>query len=73
MKRNDKEFLELMYQFEKDVRTWPVYTTKDFRRCKSEYAFYENGNINDLFHAYMAGYQHAKCLAKCDSLNLNEA
>jgi hypothetical protein len=62
--RKTKEFYDMMDQFERDAK-------KHFRgrfdrvkpgaKCPAEYSFYEDGQINDMFRAYMMGYAYAKC------------
>jgi hypothetical protein len=65
MKRGTKEHYDLMAQFEKDVRTMPIYTggkverySRDEKVPSSE--FYTNGQVNALFLMYMQGYALAK-------------
>jgi hypothetical protein len=72
MKRNDKEFYDLMMQFEKDVKKMPVYVTMDFNRDNSPSSFYGNGEMNKLFIAYMTGYKYAKSKAKLKDLKLED-
>lgn len=61
-----KEFYELMTQFERDLPKMPFYLgAKPVRSAKgSQHSFYENGQINNLFQAYMHGYQNAKAMAR---------
>mgnify|MGYP007131756793 CR=1 FL=1 len=74
MKKNGKEFEELRNQFEADLPTIPVYVGANPEREPRDSSFYySNGKINDLFHAYMAGYQSAKALARLDALPLDES
>jgi hypothetical protein len=74
MKRDSKEFYDLMNQFEKDVKEMPFYTTRNFNKEKSNSpsVFYGNGETNKLFIAYMTGYQYAKCKARLNDLKLEE-
>jgi hypothetical protein len=72
MKRNDEEFCDLMYEFEKSIKALPIYTTGDFSRSKDNRYFYNNGFINNLFIAYMAGYQLAKAMARIGDLKIRE-
>jgi hypothetical protein len=62
--RGTKEFYELQAQFEK-VIVDEIYGHKIERVGKDDNAparyFYNDGFVNTLFHAYMLGYQHAKC------------
>ncbi len=66
MQRGSKEFYEVADQFEKDLLTMPVYVGAKAVRASKDHKitglFYENGKINDLFYAYMNGYQLAKCI-----------
>jgi len=61
--RGTKEFYELMDQFEKNVKEI-TYGHKVERASKNENLpksiFYNDGYINELFHAYMLGYQNGK-------------
>ena len=34
--------------------------------------YYTAGKDNDMFIGFLHGYQHAKCLARMDALNLEE-
>lgn len=80
MKRNSKEFMELMDNFESAVQAMPIYVGAALTRSKPDEngkfytsnAYYDHGKVNELFIAYMYGYQHAKCLARIDSLPLDE-
>jgi len=72
MKRSDKEFNDLMDQFEKDLDTMSVYVGATPVREKGRSAYYTNDTINKLFIGYLNGYQYAKCLARMNSLELNE-
>lgn len=72
MKRGSKEFEELQQQFEIDIKSMTVYVGAKAEREVSTISghYYTNGKINDLFIAYMFGYQHAKSLARIDALSL---
>jgi hypothetical protein len=72
MKRGDKEFYRLMEDFEKGMKQLPIYIGGHSDRSKSERAYYDNGRINELFIAFMAGYQLAKCYARMEDLRLKE-
>lgn len=63
--RGTKEFYELMAQFEKDMSSpdCSIYVY-DFSRSKEGPSFYDNGQTNSLFYAYMLGYQFSKCLSQ---------
>jgi hypothetical protein len=64
-----KEFYDLMAIFENTIG-------KGYRLDKEEKSlwrrgrYYENGQANELFAAFFAGYQFAKSLARQDALNL---
>ena len=67
MKKGDKEFYELINQFEKDM-TQLIYG-HDLDRVSNEDRvpagiFYNDGYVNTLFHSYMLGYEYSKCLAR---------
>ena len=73
MKRNSKEFEELRQDFERVINKMPIYIgAKIERENKNSSHYYCNGNVNNLFIAFMGGYQHAKALARIDALELNE-
>ncbi|RPE05568.1 hypothetical protein EGT74_24615 [Chitinophaga lutea] len=75
MKKNSKEFEELRAQFEHDLvkgENMPYVGAQPEREPRDSHYYYTNGQINDLFIVYMAGYQNAKCLARIGDLNLNE-
>lgn len=75
MKRNGKEFEDLRGQFEKDLHSMPVYVGRNLEREDRDstvQVYYQNGEVNRLFIAYMHGYQHAKCLARVDALELSD-
>jgi len=58
MKVHDKEFEEMRYQFEKDMRE-SVYGhvfTREPRELSCHGVFYTDGFINSLFRAYSLGY-----------------
>ena len=69
IKKGDKEFYELMIQFEKDMPKL-IYGHKIERVGKNEKVptgiFYHDGYVNTLFHTYMHGYEYAKCLARLE-------
>ena len=72
MKKNSKEFEELRSQFEKDLKSMPFYVSgKAEREDRESPSYYTNGEINNLFIAYMFGYQTAKCWARIGALELN--
>lgn len=68
MKLWDKEFYELMNQFEKDLQILPYTPSVERVIIKpGEKApvgeYYNNGETNKLFTMYMAGYLFAKQLS----------
>lgn len=67
MKKGDKEFCELMFQFEKDMKQL-IYGHKTDRVSNDEKVpagiFYNDGYVNTLFHSYMLGYEYSKCLTR---------
>ena len=68
----DKEFFNLMNEFEKAIKAGPFSNYNLDRVSKEDRVpkdvFYNNGNVNQLFHAYMMGYGFAKCLRNIDAL-----
>ena len=57
MRKGTKEYYEIREQFEKDLHKLPIYVSNNLIRDNSESpAFYENGEVNNLFIVYMAGY-----------------
>nr|DAL98120.1 MAG TPA: hypothetical protein [Caudoviricetes sp.] len=63
MKRGTKEFYEVMEQFEKDIPKFAYIPAKFERAAKGVTThFYEDGKTNELFKAYMLGYEAAKCV-----------
>jgi hypothetical protein len=63
MKAYDKEFIEIQEQFGKFIKSstirYPVERVKpEEKTVKDE--FYHNGDINNLFKVYMAGYSHGQ-------------
>lgn len=71
MKKGSKEFEELRKQFEADLKKMPIYVPYNVDREEMDSRwYYSNGEVNDLFVAYMSGYQMAKCLARMDALPL---
>ena len=71
MKKGDKEFYELMAQFEKNMKEL-IYGHKIDRVSKNDKVpagiFYDDGYVNTLFHAYMIGYENAKCLVRLEMI-----
>lgn len=67
MKAWDKEFYELMNQFEKFMKTTPYRckierVTQEQREKLPADEYYDDGETNKLFNVYMAGYTYRKCL-----------
>lgn len=64
-----KEFYELMAQFEKDAKTL-FYghkierVTREERPTMPADQFYNDGFVNQMFHAYMMGYQFHKSISQ---------
>ncbi len=65
MRCGDREFHELREQFEKNMKEL-IYGHKVDRVHKDAKVpageFYNDGYVNKLFHAYMMGYEFAKCV-----------
>ncbi len=66
MKKGDKEFYELQAQFERDVSniTYGHRYDRETGKNLPRGIFYQDGAINQLFQAYMMGYEYAKSLAR---------
>lgn len=64
MKAGDKEFYEMMYQFEKDIKTvtYGHEIIRSNREKNQPGCFYDDGYINTLFRAYMLGYEYKNAL-----------
>ena len=71
MKKGDKEFCELMEQFEKNIKEL-IYGHEMDRVSKEDKVpsgiFYNDGYINTMFHVYMMGYENAKCLTRLGAI-----
>ena len=67
--RGTKEFYELMDKFEKDSKNL-FYGHRVERYERDEKVptseFYTDGFVNQMFHAYMTGYQFHKCIANLE-------
>lgn len=73
MRKNSKEFEELRTQFESDLKNMPIYVPLRLdREDRDSSYYYSNGEVNNLFIAYMTGYQSAKALARIDALPFEE-
>ena len=70
MKLCSKEFYELMEVYEKYMHIDSLAREDKYVWEKGYY--YKNGDYNKSFRGFMAGYQHAKSLARIDSLPINE-
>lgn len=61
MKLLDREFCEIMDQFEKDIKIYghkiEREDTETIKRCK---VYYKDGFVNDMFKAYILGYSNHK-------------
>ena len=73
MKKGDKEFYELQEQFEKDInKSGHGQNCRLDKVSKNEKVpegiFYNDGYTNALFHAYMMGYENAKCLSRLGAI-----
>jgi len=74
MRVNDGECLDLMDQFEKDVKKiiyghkFDRITRIDNKPIPPASVFYDDGFVNTLFQSYMLGYSNAKCLRNLDAL-----
>ena len=65
MTRGSKEQYELQEFFERTIKTLPIYINLNFARDTSGRAqFYESGELNALYHAFMAGYAHGKAIGR---------
>jgi len=65
MTTNTKEFHEMRSQFEKDILSMPIYIGGKIERAERNEmtpnnVWYDNGVINQLFIAYMYGYQNGR-------------
>lgn len=69
MKVGDKEFYELMEQFEKNMKdlTYGHEVIRDKTDIKG--VWYEDGHVNTLFNTYMHGYEYAKSIARLEGAN----
>jgi hypothetical protein len=65
MRVGDKEFDKLVIEFEKYMKKLGSYRLDRERKDANVPAgvFYQNGNVNQMFHAFMGGYSLAKCMA----------
>ena len=54
-----KEFYEVQAQFEKTFKHLRL--DREAAGMNLQGAFYQSGEANNLFKAYMHGYAHAKC------------
>lgn len=69
MRVGNKEFHEMRNQFEKDVEKnlYGCRLDRDKRGGKTPSSvFYQDGATNQMFQAYMMGYENAKCLVRMD-------
>lgn len=73
MKAWDKEFYDLMNQFEKDMKNTPYRckierVTQEQRKKLPAGEYYNDGETNKLFNVYMMGYTYRKCLENLELL-----
>jgi len=74
MKKGDKEFYELQKQFEKVInkighgQTYYRLDKTSQNDKVPEGIFYNDGYTNAMFHAYMMGYENAKCLSRLGAI-----
>lgn len=63
MKRGTKEFYDMVSSFEKSVKNGDMgYAPSDLTKDNFNIStFYSNGQVNQLFLAFMRGYAAAKC------------
>ena len=64
MQVGDKEFYELQSQFEEDMHGERL-DREDIKTVPVG-IFYQDGTVNNLFRAYMMGYENAKCLNRLE-------
>lgn len=69
MKTGDKEFYELMNQFERNMKelTYGHEVIRDNAGIKG--VWYTDGYVNTMFNTYMYGYEYAKSVARLEGAN----
>ena len=74
MKVKTKEFYDLMNEFERWAKTESISLSfeKEAPGAAPKGYFYAHGKTNDLFRAFLGGYSLAKCMARTDSLPLDD-
>jgi hypothetical protein len=77
MKTGSKEFIELMSDFERLIKSGTIYLSstrldKEEKELWKRGYYYQNGELNSVFKGFILGYQNAKCLARMDALILDE-
>lgn len=71
MKRYSTEFEEMMKVFELTLKKSTIRGRLD-REPRGSTHYYQDGAVNAWFEMFMSGYQFAKCLARAESLPLDE-
>lgn len=65
MTLNSKEHIDIMAQFERDIKRIYVHSLRFDREDKSLWPighFYQDGTTNQIFQAYKLGYAYARCV-----------
>lgn len=65
MTLGSQEHINIMAQFERDIRHCSAYSLRFDREDKRLWPkghFYQDGNTNHLFQAYKLGYSYARCV-----------
>lgn len=65
MTLNSKEHIDIMAQFERDVKRCHVHSLRFDREDKSLWAqgnVYQHGPTNELFQVFRMGYAYARCV-----------
>ena len=67
--KGTKEFYEIMDQFEKEAKRL-FYGHKIDRVVKNDRIpqdqFYDDGFVNNMFQAFLSGYQYHKCISNLE-------
>lgn len=77
MKTGSKEFYDLLAAFERDLESSTRMMPQSRRTDREDIdmwprgIFYQCGEVNNLFLAFMSGYQLAKAKARIDDLPLD--
>lgn len=69
MKVGDKEFYELMAQFERDMpkKCYGVNFDREDRKSYLRGHYYCNGSVNSMFIGYMHGYSLGRAVGRIES------